>query len=241
VTEYIKHPHTGRTMRTPLILGMDPGEEKGYAVVDPEDMRNRQSFDAPRVLAMGTTLGEVVNQLDNYQMRRPWWCMVEFQYVARVQTGEISADSIVKLAFRAGAMLLEASCLLGAQDWFTTTPQRWKSEVYAQGGSLRKDVFVNRLIRDLMPDERKRLQEIEEVHEKYVDDVVDSIGVAWALWHAATTSPSRWWSWHCDPEHIIPINLKINRRKRFQQAVVSEARRGTLFQVGNKNGRKKEV
>jgi hypothetical protein len=217
-TEYIKHPTTGKEMRTPLIVGMDPGQEKGYAIVDPEDMVSRKSFDAPRVIAMGTSISEVVAALPAKALRdRPIWAAVEFQYAQRVTTGEISADSIIKLAFRAGYMLAECLHVFGAEETFAAVPTRWKIELYSCGATLAKDKYTARLMREMMPDELRALQKIEEVDQKYVDDVVDAIGIAWAAWHMSKV-PTRFREWRCDPDHIIPLVSYGVRKKRFQSS-----------------------
>lgn len=206
-------------MRTPLVVGMDPGAEKGYALIDPEDMRTRRSWDAPRVVAMATSLSGLVDALPpRFLMYRPIWAAVEFQYAARVATGEISADSIIKLAFRAGYMLKECADLLEASEHFATVPHRWKIELYGEGGTKRKDVFTARLIRELHPDELRVLQKIEETDDKNVDDVLDAVGIAWATWRVSKF-PRRWREWRCDPDTIIPYSPPAGtRKKRFQAA-----------------------
>jgi hypothetical protein len=201
-------------MRTPLVVGMDPGAEKGYALIDPEDMRTRRSWEAPRVVAMATSLGGLVESLPpRILVHRPIWAAVEFQYAQRVQTGEISADSIVKLAFRAGYMLKECADLLEAEEHFAATPQRWKVELRGSGANQRKDIFLARLLRELLPDELRSLQKIEETDDKNVDDVLDAIGIAWATWRVSGF-PRRWREWRCDPETIIPYSPPAGTRKK---------------------------
>lgn len=225
--EYIKHPTTGAHMRTPLIVGMDPGAEKGYALVDPEKMRSRRSWDAPHVVAMGCSLSELIERIPAGVLKfRPIWACVEFQYAQRVQTGEISADSIIKLGFRAGYMLAECLHLMGADETLATVPQRWKTELFIGGASERKDRFTSKLMRELMPDELRELQKIEEEDDKQVDDVVDAIGIAWAAWHVRG-APARFREWRCDPERIIPYAKSPTgaaRKKRFQRALMPVGR-----------------
>lgn len=208
-------------MRTPLIVGADPGAERGYAMIDPEDMRNRRTWDAPRVVAMGTSLAELIERVPAGLMRhRPIWAATEFQYAQRVETGEISADSIIKLAFRAGYIVRDMVAMLSADEHFAAVPQRWKVELYGTGATKRKDVFTARLIRELMPDELAVLQQIEEVGQKYVDDVLDAVGIAWALWRVAKRAPDQWREWRIDPDWIIPYQPpRGTRKKRFQSAV----------------------
>lgn len=222
MTATIRHPASGKTMTTPIIVAMDPGAQKGYALLDPAEERCRKSWDAPRVVAQATTLAELVEQTPGHLLRRPVWAVVEFQYAQRVSSGEISADSIIKLAFRAGYMLREAVDLLGAEEHFAVVPQKWKSELYPTGSNIRKEVFTGRLLRELFPDEVARLRVIEENDDKDVDDVLDAVGIGWALWHV-TAFPQRWKTWRCEPEHIIPIERKRSRRKLFQAAVNSTA------------------
>jgi hypothetical protein len=193
---------------------MDPGAEKGYALVDPRDMRVRPAWDAPNVVAVGTSIAEVVERSGNaLAAGRKLWACVEFQYGSRVSTGEISADSVIKLAFRAGYMLAEATTLLGADEHFAVVPQRWKAELFPSA-TLRKDVFLAKLLRQLMPDEVAAVRVVEERDEKNVDDVLDAIGIAWALAHVALF-PHRWRTWKCDPARIIPIDQSLRKRKRF--------------------------
>jgi len=220
---YIQHPTSRARMRTPIIVGMDPGASKGYAIVDPEDMRVRKSWSAPGVIAMGTSLAEVVDLLPAGALRhRPIWVACEFQYSQRVTTGEISADSIIKLAFRAGYMLRDASALLDAAEMFAPVPQRWKTELYSVGASLAKERFTAKLIRELDRAEMTRLAIIEQKNDDDVDDVLDAIGIAWAVWHVAAF-PHRWREWRCDPEHIIPISPKRGQRqRRFKAATAKE-------------------
>lgn len=211
----IQHPITKKVMRTPLIVGMDPGAEKGYALVDPEVIRCRSEIDAPQIVAMGCSLSEMIDRAPaGIFTDRPVWACVEFQYAQRVTTGEISADSIIKLAFRAGYMLAECLWALGAEEHLSTVPQRWKNELFAFGATKPKHKFTRRLMRNMQPDELKELQKIEEVDAKFVDDVVDAIGIAWAVWHVCSF-PARFAEWRCDADRIIPLVRKTTKEKRF--------------------------
>ncbi len=211
-------------MRTPVIVGMDPGAEKGYALIDPEQMRDRKyDLRAPRVLAMSTTLAGLIEAAPPLVLKvRPVWVGVEFQYGQRVSTGEISADSIIKLAFRAGYMLDEARHVLAAEEAFAAVPQRWKPEVFMAGCNLAKSVFTERLFRCLEPDEVVMLKAIANENEDNVDDVLDGVGFAWAIAHAMKY-PGRLSDWRTNPDRIIPLDKATMRRRK----ILAAARRQT--------------
>lgn len=221
MAEYIANPFTGRRMRVPLINGMDPGAARGYAIVDPEDIVERRNLSAPRVLAIGTQLVDVLHAID---AKRPLWHIVEFQYTSRVTSGEISAESIVKLAFRAGFMLRDAmadaktECVI---DQFAAVPRQWKAEIWRGGATLRKDVFCERIRRQLTP---KEVAQFSAINHNNHHDVLDAIGIAWALWFAAQDA-AKLRSWHVTHDRIIPLRARKKAGGGFMKGPIGERQR----------------
>lgn len=209
--KYICNPRDGKQIRTPLILSMDPGAEKGYALLDPEDLVPRRSWDSPRVVALATTLGDLLERWRVPEVR-PVWVIVEYQYGSRVTSGEISADSIIRLAFRAGFMCCEAMCKVpNVIDAFAATPHQWKEQLYSGGAHLRKDMFCERLKRELVPSE---LALFKGIKAENVDDVLDAIGIGTALHFAPMGDPTTLRKWRVTFDHILPLPPKRNRPPR---------------------------
>ena len=204
--QYITDTRTGQRVRMPLILGIDPGAEKGYALIDPEQPVIRRSVTTPRVLFLATDILDVRACL--YGNVRPLWVIVEYQYGNRVGAGEISADSIIRLAFRAGFMLREAATLPCCVDKFASPPSSWKDEVFTHGKGIRKDVFCNKLKARLTPEE---LALFEPIADRNTDDVLDAIGIAWAL-ALVMGDPKRVGGWRVTDSHILPLEKKPNRK-----------------------------
>lgn len=184
-----------RLPATPLIIACDPGEKRGYALVDPRQPWTRAKLIAPRVIAVGTKPGPLLLLAHSMSVAqniaRPIWTIGEFQYAQRVSGGEISAESIIKLAFRAGYMLRDmATPFQIAEDpmggaimrdydidrQFAATPQWWKPEI--GDPNLRKDIFCERVKRQLTTEELELLRAVPLTH---TEDVLDAIGIAWAL------------------------------------------------------------
>ncbi len=221
---HMVNPFTGATHRFPLIVGMDPGEHKGYALVDTEDIVERKTSRFPRVLQLGTSIDTIRDKLNSYGAdagRRPVWSVVELQYTERITTGEISAESIVKLAFRAGYMIREAHALPNAEEMFAAVPNRWKCHIFAKGGGMRKDIFCEKVKRQLVGPESELLTGLPDTH---LMDVLDGIGIAWALWAAMQRADSgeELALWRVWPDRIIPkakkpskMNAKERKRLRI--------------------------
>jgi len=205
----IPNPRDGKTIRTPLIVSMDPGAEKGYALMDPEDIVERKSLRTPRILALATTLADLLVFAARHFPGRPVWVIVEYQYSSRVTSGEISADSIIRLAFRAGFMAAEAMLTIpNVIDGFAATPHQWKDLLYARGSTLRKDIFCERLKRELTPAE---IELFANIPDDNVDDVLDAIGIGWALHYAPQGDPTVLRKWRVTFDHILPMSP--NRRR----------------------------
>jgi hypothetical protein len=215
------NPLTSSTELLPLIVGMDPGAEKGYALVDPDPrllhQHRRPTIVAPSLLKIGT---EIAHVLPSNAQGRPVWTMVELQYVERVTSGEISALSIVRLAFRAGFMLRDASAALGDRLMFAATPHDWKAMIFAGGSAnVRKDIFTERLKRQLLPRERTLFASIKP---DLVDDVLDAAGIAWAL-ARALNKPDLLTKWLVTPQRMLPVPAKTVRKStQFRKALVAE-------------------
>ena len=218
----MKNPFTGVSHRFPLITAADPGEHKGYALADSEDIVERKTLRTPRIVAIGTSLTPILNRLELPGLdrnRRPMWGCVELQYTARVTTGEIAADSIVKLAFRAGYMVRELADPQGvdACELFAATPHRWKCTVWPKGDGMRKDAFCEKVKRQLTADELELLRIALEPYSEAeratrILDLLDAIGIAWALYLALHNSDAgrdleQWRIW---PDRILPKAGKRN-------------------------------
>ncbi len=222
---YWLNPLTGDTELLPLIVGMDPGAQKGYALVDPDPrflhQHRRASIVAPSVLAIGTEVAQIRDVALSHG--RPIWSMVELQYVQRVTSGEISALAIVRLAFRAGFMLRDADTVLAGARTFAAVPigeWGWKEKIFAGGaGRVRKDIFTERLKRQLTPREAGLLRDLKQ---DLVDDVLDAIGIAWALSNALK-HPATLEKWHVNASHMLPVAEKQSRKiTQFRKALINE-------------------
>lgn len=221
-----QNPITGNHEILPLIVGMDPGAEKGYALVDPDPrllhQHRRPTIVAPSLLAIGTDLAEMAEAVERIRADgpRPVWAMVELQYVERVTSGEISALSIVRLAFRAGFMLRDAAAELEPCTMLAATPHDWKALVFRGGAAnVRKDIFTERLKRQLLPRERTLFAGLPAA---LVDDVLDAAGMAWAL-SAALAKPDLLKRWHVTADRMLPVTAKTVRKStQFRKALVAE-------------------
>ena len=212
--QQMRNPFSGKVERLPLIVGMDPGEHKGYALIDTEDVVERGRLTAPRAICLATSIEPIQKMLASGARDaryRPVWSMVELQYTSRISTGEISPESIVKLAFRAGFMLREAHGLPNAVEMFAAPPAAWKCQIFPSGGTMRKDVFCEKVRRQLMPQEEAMLAKLEDTHRQ---DVLDGVAIAWSLWCALTTPDlgltiEGWRVW---PGHILPKSARAPRK-----------------------------
>lgn len=219
----MKNPFTGAAHRFPLIVGMDPGEHKGYALIDTEDIVERKSTRYPRVVELSTTIGDIRKRLGSFGQdagRRPVWSVIELQYTERITTGEISPESIVKLAFRAGYMLRESHALPNAEEMFAATPNRWKSTIFHGGGTIRKDIFCERIKRQLVGEELEMLAACDDTHQM---DVLDGIGIGWALYNVLhmVDDGKELTNWRVWPDRIIP---RVGRPKKMTKRQVEKLR-----------------
>lgn len=213
------NPFTGASHRFPLIVGMDPGANKGYALLDCEDIVERRSSRFPRAIELATCIDDIRDRLGFFGEdagRRPVWSVVELQYTERITTGEISPDSIVKLAFRAGYMIREAHALPNAEEMFAATPNRWKCQLFANGGTIRKDIFCEKVKRQLVGSELELLAAMPDTHQM---DVLDGIGIGWGLYSAMLRQDSgkeinQWRVW---PDRIIPRATKPGRMTKRER------------------------
>jgi len=134
-----------------LILTIDPGSKPGYCLAHTDPFKILCVSSAwPRPLDRHTVIVE-----------RPG-----------LRPGaKINPNSVVTLAITAGVQAGEAATRAERLVWLT--PKQWKNNLYRNGISVVKSVFLNRLRRDLSP--------FYEGLEYCTDDQVDAIGIAWAV------------------------------------------------------------
>jgi len=158
-----------------MILAVDPGEKMGLAIVNPLLRRiasHRSALPACEVVRVATSW-EGLGPLPEIDEG-----VVEYQYGGRIHRGprRVSAASVIKLAFRAG----HAAALIPAPIRYALAPQVWKGSLCSGGGTIAKAAFCNRISRNLTDSERAQVWQFPENRRL---DVLDAIGLAWAVAH----------------------------------------------------------
>lgn len=159
-----------------MILGIDPGQNRGYALIDEtEELERLWGLRCGRILATGKTLDDIVAAYPGGPVR----IICEYQYGGRIFTGEVRARDVIKLAFRAGFACCEAMTVFDVTEAVAIRPQAWKGALFRNGGQVVKNVYTNRLEKLLTRPERRLVP--KNTKGKLLPDPLDAIGLAWAL------------------------------------------------------------
>jgi hypothetical protein len=130
------------------IHALDPGAKPGYAVLYPG--------------------GQLVTSTSPIEPRGEFGVVVERPAIRRGAPGKINPQSVVTLAFTSGRQFAELYSRPGCRSRTELSVDEWKGALYRGGGRIKKEVFTERLRRDL--------------DLKYCTaDEVDAAGIAWAL------------------------------------------------------------
>lgn len=157
-----------------MILGVDPGQLRGYSLIDETD-------ELPR--AFGLRLGRILWAGDRLthapELKEVPRCIVEYQYGGRIHSGQIRAADVIKLSFRAGFMLCEAMVTYGVDSAVAITPQAWKPCLFRGGERIEKAIYTNRLTKLVTAQERRIFP--RDKKGNLSPDCLDASGLAWAL------------------------------------------------------------
>lgn len=146
-------------------LGIDPGRRPGYAIFNPATGR----------------VEHIALKLVDLPAMRIERIAVEGQYIANPKhrtKRKARPIDVVKLGFTAGWQARGAACQYLGATVYALTPKVWKPLLYDRGDRIDKEVFCNRLYRDLSPTEKRIVDAIPEPRRL---DVLDAIGLARCL------------------------------------------------------------
>lgn len=161
------------------ILGIDPGENCGFAVADgSKTSKSTIRVQRAPILWMGATIEAAKAYLSVNGL--PDVVVIEDQYA-----GKASARSVTTLSQRAGYL----AGVLGLPPeitWFVM-PRTWYKAV-GMPNHCTKAVCMNRIQLAMLPAERAVLETICEVTPARRFDVTAAVGIAWSWPHVPASS-----------------------------------------------------
>ena len=156
-------------------LAIDPGAHPGYSIVDSADLIDRPRFCKrafPRVVWLATrwVLPPNPNRISAVA--------TEGQDPSAKRGSKAREEDILTLAATRGAQLYRACVEIGAPGYVLPV-KTWKGVLLPGFGSADKAVYCNRIEAELTPEEMQLLAQFTGDRRL---DVLDSIGINWALY-----------------------------------------------------------
>lgn len=159
-----------------LVLGADPGEHMGFALVDTNPTLAMHCVRRSPVIAMTTQLEVAAGWVR--ELGSELLVLIEDQY-----RGVASQASRTTLSQRAGHISgFFAGAGLPEKNIVFVTPQAWYRAIGSEG--LTKAVCLNRVELSLDADERAQLEVLCGINGAYPEnrlDVLAAIGIAWSF------------------------------------------------------------